>query len=168
MSLKFGIYLVEQRIITPEQFCGLVKIQQETMLSIANVAIRKNLLTIRQVATILDQLEACPAKTFQQIALEEDLLDEADATQLVQYQLESCTPMRTLVSECGLLTDRQASALYRHFDRNPNTLPAIPQVPPAPPVSSPPAPFHGSESASTPRRPKFRSRPVIVHPYSTT
>ena len=57
MSLNFGIYLVEQRIITPEQFCGLVKIQQEALPSLANVAIRKNMLTIKQVAMILDAQE---------------------------------------------------------------------------------------------------------------
>jgi hypothetical protein len=50
MSLKFGIYLVEQRIISPEQFCGLVKIQQEATMSLATIALRKNILTIKQVA----------------------------------------------------------------------------------------------------------------------
>ena len=168
MSLKFGIYLVEQRIITPEQFCGLVKIQQDTMVSLANLSIRKNLLTIRQVAMILDELEATPAKTFQQIAMEMDVLDEADAAQLAQYQLESCTPMRTLVSECGLLTERQAAVLYHHFDRDPNVLPADRAVQPAQPVPAPRAPAHAAEATASPPRPKFRSRPVIVHPYSTT
>ncbi len=165
MSLKFGIYLVEQRIITPEQFCGLVKIQQDTMVSLANLAIRKNLLTIRQVAMILDELETAPSKTFQQIALEMDVLDEADAAQLAQYQLESCTPMRTLVSECGLLTERQAAVLYHHFDRNPNVIPTDRTVQPA---TAPHAPAHAPETSARPPRPKFRSRPVIVHPYSTT
>jgi hypothetical protein len=168
MSLKFGIYLVEQRIITPEQFCGLVKIQQETMVSLANLAIQKNLLTIRQVATILDELEANPTKTFQQIAIEKDLLDEADAAQLVQYQLESCTSIRTLVAECGLLTERQASVLYHHFDRTPATATSHRPAAAAKPAPTANMPARGSEKTASPPRPKFRSRPVIVHPYSTT
>ena len=166
MSLKFGIYLVEQRIITPEQFCGLVKIQQETTVSLANVAIRKNLLTIKQVANVLDELEETPSKTFEQVAMEKDLLDKADVAQLLQYQLESCTPIRTLVAECGLLTERQASVLYHHFDRNPSSAPASQ---PAPPATAPQTPTtHAPTKSARPPRPKFRSRPVIVHPYSTT
>ncbi len=168
MSLKFGIYLVEQRIITPEQFCGLVKIQQETTVSLANLAIKKNLLTIRQVATILDELEATPAKTFQQIAMEMDLLDEADAALLLQYQMESCTPIRTLVSECGLLTERQASVLHNHFERTATNSPVHAPIPPAQPTADPHAPADASRRTASPPRPKFRSRPVIVHPYSTT
>lgn len=164
MSLKFGIYLVEQRIITPEQFCGLVKIQQETQVSLANVALRKNLLSIKQVATILDEIEAAPTKSFQQIAVENDLLDKADAAQLIQYQQESCTPLRSLIIECGLLTDRQASVLYHHFDRNP--IPA-PTQQPSNPIPAPKAPATAPPRAIRPPRPKFRSRPVIVHPYTT-
>ena len=89
MSLKFGIYLVEQRIISPEQFCGLVKIQQEAGASIATVAIRKNMLTIKQVARILDQQELSPSRSFIEIAIESDFLDRADADQLVQEQRNS-------------------------------------------------------------------------------
>ena len=54
MSLKFGIYLVEQRIVTPEQFCGLVKIQQESTRSLASLAIANNFLTMKQVSRVLD------------------------------------------------------------------------------------------------------------------
>ena len=57
MSLKFGIYLVEQRIISPEQFCGLVKIQQESTRSVASLAIAQNCLTMKQVSRILDETQ---------------------------------------------------------------------------------------------------------------
>ena len=69
MSLKFGIYLVEQRLITPEQFCGLVKIQQDALANLATISIRKNMMTIKQVARVLDQQELTPAKSFVQIAV---------------------------------------------------------------------------------------------------
>ena len=74
MSLKFGIYLVEQRIISPEQFCGLVKIQQESAKSMATLALRKNMMTIKQVARVLDIQEATPTKLFSQIVVDEDIL----------------------------------------------------------------------------------------------
>ena len=56
MSLKFGIYLVEQRIMSPEQFCGLVKIQQESIRSTASLAIAHNYLTMKQVSRVLDEI----------------------------------------------------------------------------------------------------------------
>ena len=166
MSLKFGIYLVEQRIISPEQFCGLVKIQQETTMTLANIALRKNMLTIKQVASILDEMEAMPEKAFEQVAVEFDYLDKADATQLLHYQQTSCTPIRKLVAECGLLTERQAAVLYSHFERapvpthQPATTPATPTAPATPATPQP--------AQSQPRMPKFKSRPVIMRPYSNS
>lgn len=176
MSLKFGIYLVEQRIISPEQFCGLVKIQQETTMSLANVALRKNMMTIKQVAEVLDVLEAKPSKTFQQVAVEKDLIENTEAVQLLQYQNETCTSIRKLVVECGLLTDRQASVLFHHFERNPiatsatpaKTATSLPAETPTPqPIAPAPKPVQSRPFQARPRRPKFRSRPVIVHPYTT-
>lgn len=171
MSLKFGIYLVEQRIISPEQFCGLVKIQREASPSIATIALKKNVLTIKQVATVLDVAEAKPEKSFVKIAMELDLIDRADADQLLHYQQLQCPSIRKLVVECGLLTQRQTSVLFLHFERNgskPITI--LPkQVEEAveeskmeaAPVEEPvPTPTH------SPRQPKFRKRPVIVRQYT--
>ena len=150
MSLKFGIYLVEQRIISPEQFCGLVKIQQEATMSLATIAIRKNLLTIREVATILDVQEVHPGKSFVQIALENDFLDRADAEQLLHFQQLSCLSIQHLAIECGLITRSQANALQRHFSRDRNqTVEPVETTPERPP-------------SSRPRQPKFKQRPVVV------
>ena len=73
MSLKFGIYLVEQRVISAEQFCGLVKIQQESAQTMATIALRKNLMTIKQVNFVLDQMESKPGMNFEDMAFEKGL-----------------------------------------------------------------------------------------------
>lgn len=167
MSLKFGIYLVEQRIISPEQFCGLVKIQQEASMSLATIALRKNILTIKQVANVLDIAEVTPEKSFVKLAMEQDLIDRADADQLLHEQQNSCPSIRKLVVECGLLTQRQSSVLFLHFERHgsqatsrraersapaqqPAAQPAAPQPQPAP------------TQPTRPRQPKFKQRPVVV------
>ena len=160
MSLKFGIYLVEQRIISPEQFCGLVKIQQEATMSLATLAIRKNLMTIKQVTTVLDAIEINPKKSFIKTAMENDLIDREDADQLLHFQQISCPSIRRLVVECGLLTQRQTSVLFLHFERN-GTNAIQPQAPAQPkPVPSKPKRKIG------PRQPKFRQRPVVVRQLS--
>ncbi|MEM9942565.1 MAG: hypothetical protein AAF939_13460 [Planctomycetota bacterium] len=194
MSLKFGIFLVEQRIISPEQFCGLVKIQQEASPSVATIALRKNALTIKQVAEILDASEANPEKSFLNIAMEKDFLDRADADQLLHEQQLSCPTIRKLLVECGLLTQRQASVLLLHFERNGDkpifqdqglhqeveqpqavvrTEPQQKAAPKAPKISTiqPAAPTDdanqsGGTSQQKPRQPKFRQRPVVVRQYT--
>lgn len=166
MSLKFGIYLVEQRIISPEQFCGLVKIQQEASASLATVAIRKNLLTIKQVATVLDQQELSPGKPFTQIALENDFIDRDDAELLLQEQTHSAPSIRKLVQECGLLTERQCNVLHQHFQRigtRPiaNTNQQNQQQPGTIGVEE------TTKRNDGPRAPKFKQRPVIVSQYTS-
>ena len=156
MSLKFGIYLVEQRIISPEQFCGLVKIQQEASSTAASLAIRKNILTIKQVAKLLDIVEGTPGSSFINEALAQNAINEHQAQQLLLAQQNSCPSITKLVIECGLLTQRQTTVLYHHFERGQNQVnrpaPATPQTTPAAPAPA----------KSTPRQPKFRKRPVIV------
>ena len=155
MSLKFGIYLVEQRIISPEQFCGLVKIQQEAAMSLASIALRKNMMTIKQVANVLDVAEANPQKSFVKIAMELDLVDRTDADQLLHHQQIHCPTIRKLVVECGLLTQRQTSVLYLHFERNGFGVKIqTPQRPAQESESTPEQPL------ARPREPKFKTRPV--------
>ena len=172
MSLKFGIYLVEQRIISPEQFCGLVKIQQESAKSMATLALRKNMMTIKQVARVLDIQEATPTKLFSQIVVDEDILDQSDADELVRAQQLSCATIRKLVVECGLLTQRQSQVLYGHFQRvgtrtagtQKTKTPTRRKTPATP--TRPQQPTETQPTSMRPRRPKFKQRPIVVHPYS--
>ena len=158
MSLKFGIYLVEQRIISPEQFCGLVKIQQEATMSLATIALRKNVLTIKQVASVLDLSEVHPEKSFLKIAMEQDLIDRADADQLLHEQQSTCPSIRKLIVECGLLTQRQTSVLFLHFERNGSQV--MTHKPKS--HSKPAAAMPGEQQPAGPREPKFKQRPVVV------
>ncbi len=157
MSLKFGIYLVEQRIISPEQFCGLVKIQQEATASLASLSIRNNFLTIKQVANLLDAVEANPQKSFINVALEQNLIGQPQAQKLLLAQQNSCPTIPKLVIECGLLTQRQTSVLFHHFERGQNRQT---QKPTAAPQQTPAAP--AAPTKAGPRQPKFRKRPVVV------
>lgn len=161
MSLKFGIYLVEQRIISPEQFCGLVKIQQEATMSLATLAIRKNFMTIKQVARVLDLAEANPLQPFVQIAIEEELIDCVDADRLLHEQQLSCPPLQKLLVECGLLTQRQCEVLYQHFEKQ-----AALRSSAALPATAANTEQHPQETKVGPRQPKFSIRPVVTQSVS--
>jgi hypothetical protein len=118
MSLKFGIYLVEQRIINPEQFCGLIKIQEESMMTMATIALRKNLMTIKQVNTVLSLAEMRRSSSFARLAQEKGMIDQQDANTLLKAQEETTPSIRTLLVECGLLTKHQCSVLFSHYQKH--------------------------------------------------
>lgn len=162
MSLKFGIYLVEQRIISPEQFCGLVKIQQDSASSLATMAIRRNFMTIKQVARVLTAIEVNPTLSFLETAVKERILDQADCNRLLHEQLNSCPTIRKLLVECGLLTQHQTEVLHKHFEK----LMAAglkSQLPTETPVE---APHTSPEVQFTPPQPKFVQRPAATKAYS--
>lgn len=176
MSLKFGIYLVEQRIISPEQFCGLVKIQQEANASLATIAIRNNIMTIKQVAKVLNAVEARPSVSFIETAIAEQLIDSLDAERLIYEQQHSCPTIQSLLVECGLLTAHQTRVLFEHFEKQAarglladlspsSTTTAAPErdalrSAPAPQPETPVRP----EVDFVPPQPKFSRRPVVVKP----
>ena len=185
MSLKFGIYLVEQRIITPEQFCGLVKVQQEATQSIANIAIRKNVLTIKQVADVFDIQENSPEKPFLQIAVENDLMVDADANMLMRVQELSSPSIRKLTVECGLLTERQSAVLFHHFEKmsakaqqaggtmGSETMHKSNQTQAMPTQGVPTPKQMPTQNAETmtrqhPPAPKYQQKPMIVSPYQSS
>jgi hypothetical protein len=136
------------------------------------------------VAAILDQLEYSTNKSFVQVALDHDMLDRADAEQLLIEQQASCPSIRTLVVQCGLLTQRQTEVLFQHFQKT-GTRP-IPQrqksMLDSPVESKPITAAHDSLPIDTPQtpvdepglspmrppQPKFKQRPVIVQSYSNT
>ncbi|QEG21838.1 hypothetical protein [Mariniblastus fucicola] len=169
MSLKFGIYLVEQRIVTPEQFCGLVKIQQESTRSLASLSIAQNYMTMKQVSRVLDAVEQDEEK-FIDYATQKGLLERSDANHLSKMQEQSGESIRSLAVECGLLTARQAEVLFNHFQRYGSRSIHMKRRPvserasrPSPSVGTPKAPTKPQpiiQPKSTPS-PKFKQHPII-------
>ena len=167
MSLKFGIYLVEQRVISAEQFCGLVKIQQETSHTMATIALRKNLMTIKQVDQVLDQMSVRNDVSFEQLALEKGIIDSQDLGVMQQAKETSCSSIRQLLIECGLLTRHQTQVLFEHYEKQAQVSvqhKAAAAAAPAPnqnfgPTSSPTPP---TKKPAAMRKPKFQQRRPII------
>lgn len=170
MSLKFGIYLVEQRIISPEQFCGLVKIQQDATMSLATIGIRSNLMTIKQVARVLNILEKSPERSFIQVAIDEKLIDQSDSQRLLHEQQLSCPSLNQLIVDCGLLTKHQTEVLFLNFEKQAakgfrEEVVKASQQPNQDPTSNPEE-SRASDVSYSPPKPKFHQRPVVVRPMS--
>ena len=161
MSLKFGLYLVEQGIITCDQFCGLVKIQQETKSSLGSIAIQKNIMTIKQVATVLEQSELNPSKSFVDIAIANDFIDQADAKQLLQLEQLARPTLRKIIANVGLMTERQIEMLHKHYERVQHRIKTT-QVPGVRVPNETAKPAKPKLKPVRPRQPKFQQKPVIV------
>lgn len=162
MSLKFGIYLVEQRIVTAEQFCGLIKIQQESTRALPTLALQKSLMTIRQVADVLEAVEKSSGKDFQRLAMDMGYLHAKEAEYLLQVQQSTAETIRALAVECGLLTERQASVLFLHFQKTVSKRTETVRAPAATQQTSKPAASTPTAPPTRPKQPNFRRRPMII------
>ncbi len=173
MSLRFGLWLVEQGVMTCDQFCGLVKIQQDNLPAPGAVALRANLMTIRQVDEVNRLIETSVenGSDFLQLAVGKAYITAVNARTVQQIQTLEAPPLDRLAIQYGLLTKAQAEVLLRHFLYGNS----IRTSPPAPadnemenelqPVTKP----EGEDFTPHPiPEPKFRQRPVIVHQYDVT
>jgi hypothetical protein len=170
MSLRFGLWLTEQGLISCDQFCGLVKIQQDSLPAPGAIALQRNLMSIRQVAAVNSEIEQTGGGDFLNIAVERRLIQPAVAELISRLQSVSAESITTLAIRCGLITAAQADVLYRHFLKSANRLPAQP-APAETPVAEVPAAGQAalpSEVRQPVPQPKFRQRPVIVHQYDVT
>lgn len=162
MSLRFGLFLVEQGLITCDQFCGLIKIQQQSAPSSSSIALQKNALSIRQVAKVYEALESMPQQGFLAAAQQLGFLDAITARQIQILQEWMVPSIESLIVDCELLTAGQLKMLKLHFDRTQQSETLETEDSQA---ASEPAAANTSEIRSPgfkPPQPKFVSRPVVV------
>jgi hypothetical protein len=117
MSIKFGLFLVEQGIISCDQFCGLLKIQQMAAPSPASVAIRRNLMTVKQVGQILGLIELNPELDFVEAGKRLGIIGSTEQQRLEQEQQLLLPTIPFLLVECGLLRANQVETLTRSFEK---------------------------------------------------
>ncbi len=167
MSLKFGLWLVEQGLITCDQFCGLVKIQQDNLPSPSTIAFRGNLMTARQVASVQEVVESENGGEFLEVATANGYVNEKTAETIRQLQNLAATPIQNLTVLCGLMTREQCRVLQRHFQQGKRVTeqPDLPSELPTTEAAALPA---NQDRAHPIPEPKFRQRPVIVHQYDVT
>ena len=114
MSVEFSIYLVREKILSAEQFVDLMAAQSPDRIPLGSLAIRANILTVRQVVAILNEQERLPRR-FGDVARDLNFMTRAKVDRLVQMQREQCPNIcRTLVA-LGYLSPDQVRALFQQF-----------------------------------------------------
>ena len=171
MSLKFGIYLVEQRVISAEQFCGLVKIQQESSHTMATIALRSNIMTIKQVSNLHAEMENRTDIKFEDLAFEKGMIDLTDLNVMLQSKEVSCPPIRQLLVECGLLTQHQTRVLFEHYEKQGYTSvqhEAASAAMPKPNIGKTLTPTQTAKPESSMPQPKFQQRRPVIQRQPTS
>ena len=136
----------------------------------ATIALRKNLMTIKQVNHLLDQLENRKDVKFEELALEKGMIDLADLKIMQQSKELSCPPIRQLLVECGLLTQHQTQVLFEHFEKHGYTNvqhKAASTAMPKPNIGKTLAPNPIAQPTSSMPQPKFQQRRPVIQRQQT-
>jgi len=86
MAIKFfGHYLLDEKIISPEQLTQAVEYQAENNLSLGEIAVRENLITLKDAETINDKQRSLD-KRFGEVSVSLGLLTEKQIDYLLATQ----------------------------------------------------------------------------------
>jgi hypothetical protein len=102
--MLFGIYLVENGVITCEEFFEALKLQLRTRPQIGGLAIETRKLTAKQVFTILRKQCDAPADMFGELAVKLGFLSKGELGELIHEQSVRLKPFSELLVETGILS----------------------------------------------------------------
>jgi hypothetical protein len=110
--MQFGVYLVENDVISSDEFFEAIKLQLRTRPQLGALAIELHKLNARQVFALLRQQSDSPEDLFGELALRAGYLTAKDLSELVDEQLRRVTPLHELLVDMGILS---AEAVERHY-----------------------------------------------------
>lgn len=115
-SQLFGNYLVDQRIISQEDYREVIKQQLNARVKLGTIAVVEGLLTEEQVE-MLNKLQMQVDKRFGDLAVERGLLTEEQVQQLVKKQGNPYMQFLQVLLETGKADVRQVDAQLKAFQR---------------------------------------------------
>jgi hypothetical protein len=116
--MQFGVYLVDNDLITPDEFFEAVKLQLRTRPQLGALAIEYRKLNVRQVFALLRRQCDSPTDMFGDLAIQSGYLTAAEVEALVEEQLRRVRPVRELLIEMGIFTTNEADQYYAEFRRS--------------------------------------------------
>lgn len=113
--MQFGMYLVENGVITCEEFYEALKLQLGTRPQLGALAIEKRKLNVRQVFGVLRNQCDSPDEKFGAVALKLGYLTEADLAWLLHEQSVRVRPFSELLVEIDVLSADEVEKHYRCY-----------------------------------------------------
>lgn len=116
--MQFGVYLVDNDLITPDEFFEAVKLQLRTRPQLGALAIECRKLNVRQVFSLLRRQCDAPTEMFGDLAIQAGLLTAAEVEELIEEQLRRVRPVRDLLIEMGIFSAEEANQFHADFRRS--------------------------------------------------
>lgn len=116
MSLNFGMYLVDQKAITPEQFTNAIRARLEDKVPLGQLALRRRKLSLSQVFEILRVQSGKPAP-FGKLAMECGYLSEPQLAELLYYQSENERSITRLLIQQGAISSDVLDHHYQEYQQ---------------------------------------------------
>jgi hypothetical protein len=110
--MQFGIYLVDNGMITCEEFFEALKLQLKTRPQLGALAIEKRKLNVRQVFGVLRSQCDSPDDMFGELAVKLGYLTAEELALLLHEQSLRVRPFAEILVETGILS---ADAVEKHF-----------------------------------------------------
>jgi hypothetical protein len=116
--MHFGIYLVENGVITCDEFYEALKFQLSMRPQLGALALECRKLTMRQVFSVLRAQCDAPAKYFGELAVKAGYLTGEDLAQLVCDQTTHSTPFSEVLIELDILQRDAVNQYAREYRRS--------------------------------------------------
>jgi hypothetical protein len=113
--MQFAMYLVENGVISCEEFFEALKLQLHSRPQLGALAIDTHRLTFRQVSAVLRAQCDEPNELFGEIAIRLGHLSEADLAELLAEQAARAKPLVEVLVENGFLSAKLAEQHYAEY-----------------------------------------------------
>jgi len=99
--MQFGLYLVDQGMITANQFVKALEAQLASRPLIGSLAIKSRKLSVKQVFSILHLQADMPKEMFGEIAVQNGFMTQDDLSGLLYNQTQQGDSMALILVELG-------------------------------------------------------------------
>jgi len=114
---RFGQFLISKGVVDEATFLKALDFQRQHTLTIGQLALRQQKLTVRQVLTILNTQIVSP-KLFGEIGVELGYLTAQDLSDLFDLQSQNKPFLGEILVDMEALTEEQLNPLLDEFYKN--------------------------------------------------
>jgi hypothetical protein len=139
--MQFAMYLVDSGVITCEEFFEVLKLQMQSRPKLGALAIKRRMLTCRQVFQVLEAQCNEPLEFFGELAKRMGFITAEQFSLLLGEQQTMTSSIRDVLVDNGRLTPPRLTGMKRSSARRcaaPNVSRSAPSAPAGPPTGRPP------------------------------
>lgn len=108
--MHFSLYLKKRGLISAEQLVSALDVQLSALVPIGQLALEENMLTPRDVFSVLLAQSDAPHELFGDMAIEMRLLTRDEVTRLLMIQADRKRPIADILVGQGVITQPQLEA----------------------------------------------------------